>query len=125
MRKFLLAVGFTLGAAFALAAPIPSLVPGYEVMTTYHTLAEYDAATIKLAGPITGYEDRSNGTKTLTENGWYNIYVYQGGWMILSTIPDGRLRYGFFDRETGEAIKFQGHDAPRSCIACHNKNKAK
>jgi cytochrome c553 len=110
-------------AAAAVAAPVPTTPP--EVLTHYKTLQEFEADTAERGGKVLRYEDLSKGTRTVYERGWVAHYFTDAGRMFLSNAPDGRLRYGYFDHETGAAIDYNGKPAPAACVGCHNKDRAR
>lgn len=109
-----------LSIVVALAAPVPK-VPD-EDFRTFTNEKEFNAETIDRA-KATKVIEINRGEKTETDKGWYASYYGTDGVMRLSTIPDGRLRYGYFDYNTGLTLDYQNKKVPAACCECHNKNR--
>jgi hypothetical protein len=109
---------FVVGAVCA--APVPQALP-YEVMTEFETLADFHRATVDRASRFLSRDTLSQGFRDHTPEGWYATYSHPAGVMLLSTIPDGRLRYGLFSPDDGRRTAYQGKFAPHACVGCHNK----
>lgn len=114
----------TLGSVvmLAFAAPVPQAPD--EDLRTWKSKLDFDDVTLNRGSPKST-ESLSRGERITTAKGWYATYNTDAGVMVLSTIPDGRMKYGYFDHWTGQTIAWNDGFAPGSCIGCHNKNRAR
>lgn len=109
------------GMMVSLAAPVPK-VPD-EDFRTFESEREFDSETIDRAKPLKVVEI-NRGERTETDKGWYAVWWGNAeGIMKLSTIPDGRLRYGYFSYQTGLPLDYRNEKVPAACAGCHNKNR--
>lgn len=110
-------------AVVMIAAPIP--MPPVEGTKTYKDAAEYNLDTLDIMGSATKIEDTPRGYRIVTKKGFYWTYTMPNGWMVISNVSDGRLKYGYFDFDTGASIEYNGKKAPEACMPCHNNKQPK
>ena len=124
MRK--IALGLMVVVTLVQAAPVPTPPLPYEVDTVYYTRGEFDTETIAKSSKVIKEEELSKGIRKTTPEGWYATYLTDEGWMILSTIPDGRLRYGYFQHNSEIAIPlWRDAVVTKTCMSCHNKERVR